>query len=59
MRAARGHLDAVVVLHCTSAYPAPDEALNLSAMRQMAEKLGVAIGYSDHSLGIEAPLDCS
>ena len=56
VRAARGHLDAVVVLHCTSAYPAPDEALNLSAMRQMAEKLGVAIGYSDHSLGIEAPL---
>ena len=56
VRAARGHLDAVVVLHCTSAYPAPDEALNLSAMRQMAGQLAVAIGYSDHSLGIEAPL---
>ena len=25
-------------------------------MRQMAERLGVAIGYSDHSQGIEAPL---
>jgi N,N'-diacetyllegionaminate synthase len=55
-RAARGHLDGVVVLHCTSAYPAPDEALNLRAMQSMARDLGVAVGYSDHSLGIEAPL---
>lgn len=56
VQAARGHLREVVVLHCTSAYPAPDAALNLRAMRQMADQLGVAIGYSDHSLGIEAPL---
>ena len=54
--AARGHLHGVVVLHCTSAYPAPDDTLNLTAMRQMAEQLGVTIGYSDHSLGLEAPL---
>ncbi len=56
VHAARGHLRDVVVLHCTSSYPAPDETLNLRAMRQMADQLGVAIGYSDHSLGIEAPL---
>ena len=56
IRAARGHVRDVVVLHCTSAYPAPDNTLNLTAMRQMCEQLGVAIGYSDHSLGIEAPL---
>jgi N,N'-diacetyllegionaminate synthase len=55
-RAARGHLDGVVVLHCTSAYPAPDEALNLRAMQSMGRDLGVSVGYSDHSLGIEAPL---
>ena len=54
--AARGHLRDVVVLHCTSAYPAPDEALNLLAMQSMARELKMAIGYSDHSLGIEAPL---
>lgn len=54
--AARGHLRDVVVLHCTSAYPAPDETLNLLAMQSMARDLNVAIGYSDHSLGIEAPL---
>lgn len=53
---ARGSLAGVTLLHCTSAYPAPDSALNLNALRSMARDLGVAIGYSDHSLGIEAPL---
>lgn len=53
---ARGGLDGVTVLHCTSAYPAPDEALNLKAMVSMADALGIAVGYSDHSLGIEADL---
>lgn len=54
--AARGSLDAVTVLHCTSAYPAPDGELNLNAIRSMARDLGVATGYSDHSLGMEAAL---
>lgn len=54
--AARGGLDGVTVLHCTSAYPAPDGALNLRAMVSMAADLGVPVGYSDHSLGIEAAL---
>lgn len=55
-RTARGHLDGIVLMHCTSAYPASDDALNLTAMEQMRRELGVPIGYSDHSLGIEAPL---
>ena len=54
--AARGNLHDVVVLHCTSAYPAPDQTLNLMALASMRRDLGVAIGYSDHSTGIEAPL---
>jgi N,N'-diacetyllegionaminate synthase len=53
---ARGGLDAVTVLHCTSAYPAPDEALNLNAIRSMTRDLALDIGYSDHSLGVEAAL---
>jgi N,N'-diacetyllegionaminate synthase len=53
---ARRNLLGVTVLHCTSAYPAPDGALNLRAIGTMARDLGVAVGYSDHSLGIEAPL---
>lgn len=59
VKTARGHLQDVVVLHCTSAYPAPDDTLNLLAMKSMARDLNIAIGYSDHSLGIEAPLAAS
>lgn len=55
-KAARGHLREVVVFHCTSSYPASDDSLNLRALQSMAADLGVTLGYSDHSLGIEAPL---
>ena len=56
VREARGHLRDVTVFHCTSAYPAPDEALNLTAIPAMQRDLGVTIGYSDHSEGVEAAL---
>jgi len=55
-RAARGSLQGISVLHCTSAYPAPDEALNLRAITTMRQELNLPIGYSDHSVGIEAAL---
>jgi N,N'-diacetyllegionaminate synthase len=54
--AARGSLSDVTVLHCTSAYPAPDEALNLLAITTLARETGLPAGYSDHSTGIEASL---
>lgn len=41
------------LLHCVSAYPCPEEQANLSALRTLAE-LGFPVGYSDHTLGIEA-----
>ncbi len=44
----------LVLLHCTSNYPAAFETLNLRAMVAMREEFGVPVGYSDHSLGIEA-----
>lgn len=47
-------LEKIIVLHCTSAYPAPYCDLNLRALSTIAEQLGVRIGYSDHSLGPEA-----
>ena len=46
----------LVLLHCTSAYPAPDESLNLLALPQLAAHCRVAVGYSDHSLGNTAAL---
>jgi N,N'-diacetyllegionaminate synthase len=55
-QAARGTAQGLAMMHCTSAYPASDEALNLTAIPAMARDLGVPVGYSDHSLGIEAAL---
>lgn len=43
--------DRVTLLHCTTEYPAPLEAINLRAMDTMAETFGLKVGYSDHSLG--------
>jgi N,N'-diacetyllegionaminate synthase len=41
----------ITLLHCTSLYPAPDEAINLRAMTAMSRAFGLPVGYSDHSLG--------
>jgi N-acetylneuraminate synthase/N,N'-diacetyllegionaminate synthase len=46
----------VVVLHCTTAYPAPPELTNLRAMATLGSAFGVFVGHSDHSVGIEIPL---
>ena len=46
----------LVLLHCTSAYPAPDTTLNLRAIATMRSATGFPIGYSDHSLGNTAAL---
>lgn len=56
VQSARGDTRDVTVLHCTSAYPAPDASLNLRAVQTLARELGLPAGYSDHSLGIEASL---
>ena len=46
----------LAVLHCTSAYPAPPESLNLRAILTIARETGLPAGYSDHSIGVEAAL---
>ena len=43
----------IIVLHCNTEYPLPYKDANLRAMQMMSEKLGVPVGYSDHTLGIE------
>ena len=43
----------LTVLHCNTEYPTPVEDVNLSAMLTMGQALKVAVGYSDHTLGIE------
>jgi N,N'-diacetyllegionaminate synthase len=46
----------VTVLHCTTEYPAPMDEVNLRAMQSMGRTFGVAIGYSDHTDGIEVAI---
>jgi N,N'-diacetyllegionaminate synthase len=43
----------ITVLHCTTEYPAPIDQVNLRAMAGMGAALGVEVGYSDHTEGIE------
>jgi len=48
--------DEITILHCNSEYPTPMEDVNLNAMLTISNLLGVKIGYSDHTLGIEVPI---
>lgn len=46
----------ITVLHCNTEYPTPMRDVNLNAMRMIADTFNVAIGYSDHTVGIEVPI---
>ena len=47
----------ISVLHCVSIYPSPPEIINLNNIHLLRDKLnGFPIGYSDHTLGIEASI---
>lgn len=41
----------VILLKCTSSYPAPIEAANLAMIQDMKERFGCQVGLSDHSMG--------
>lgn len=46
----------LVLLKCTSAYPAPPEEMNLLTIPYLMQKYGVPVGLSDHGLGLAAPV---
>lgn len=46
----------ITILHCNTEYPTPFEDVNLKAMLSIEKEFGIAIGYSDHTLGIELPI---
>ncbi len=46
----------VALLHCNTQYPTPMCDVNLRAMEQLASLHPGAVGYSDHTVGIEVPV---
>jgi N,N'-diacetyllegionaminate synthase len=46
----------LTVLHCTTEYPTPMNEVNLRAMQSIHKAFGVAVGYSDHTQGIEVAI---
>lgn len=46
----------IILLKCTSAYPAPLQNANLNMIPDLAKRFGVISGFSDHTLGTTAPI---
>ena len=46
----------VTLLHCVSLYPPKDSQVNLEFMNTLRREFGMAVGYSDHTLGYAIPL---
>ena len=48
--------DQIIVLKCTSSYPAPIELANMQTMTDMRQRFNVEVGLSDHTLGNTVPM---
>jgi len=46
----------ITVLHCNTEYPTPMVDVNLRAMIAIRDAFGVAVGYSDHTVGVEVAI---
>lgn len=48
--------DQITILHCNTQYPTPMKDVNLKAMLTIKHDFETAVGYSDHTRGIEVPI---
>jgi pseudaminic acid synthase len=46
----------IILLKCTSSYPAPVEEANLAMIADMRQRFGVIVGLSDHTIGFSVPV---
>ena len=46
----------LTILHCNTEYPTPMKDVNLRSMLSIKNKIGVDVGYSDHTHGIEVAI---
>lgn len=50
--AIRRYHDRIVLLHCNSSYPCPDEMVGLPIIGDLAARYGLPVGYSGHEAGL-------
>ena len=48
----RRYHERIVLLHCNSSYPCPDELVGLPVMHARARRYGLPVGYSGHEAGL-------
>ena len=48
--------DQIILMKCTSSYPAKVEDANLLTMKNMKDTFNVEVGLSDHTLGVTVPV---
>lgn len=46
----------ISILHCTTSYPTPMAQANLLAIQTLRREFDLQVGYSDHTLGLEASI---
>lgn len=46
----------IILLKCTSSYPAPLELANLNTIKDLKTRFNVEVGFSDHTYGYLAPV---
>ncbi len=46
----------IVLLHCTTSYPAPPESVNLRVIKTLMDHFSLFTGYSDHTSGTVIPV---
>lgn len=51
-----GDINKLTLLHCVSQYPTELGSVNLSYMKKLRDAYQVPVGYSDHTIGIVAPV---
>lgn len=46
----------IILLKCTSSYPAPVEEANMAMIPDLAQRFGIIAGLSDHTMSITVPI---
>lgn len=52
----RAHGSPVLLFHCVSVYPTPDELVSLRNIQMLRDTFGLPVGFSDHTSDITAPI---